>query len=230
MIETKIIPRVFLAELFGLGNRLLINTSGGGLPQFENFYSANGQGLPEGEPSPRIDQFRKGAYRDQPQTIQNLSFTNRLRLPIFSNVVLKHDDLELVMPDAIIEINRPKVVVKTQIAGRNGTVKEIVSWDDYQIKVRAILTNGTESKTTVGEKDFSAERWYPNAEVKKFVEICNYHARVELLEDFVTRVLKIRNVLIESFTLVNTPQVTNMQVIEFTCVSDEDIALELAKK
>lgn len=229
MIETKIIPRVFLAELFGLGNRLLINTNGGGLPQFETVYGSNGQGLPDGELSPGIDQFRKEAYREQPPTVKGLTYTNRWGLPIFSNVVLRHGDKTLVMSDAIIEINRPKVVVKTQIAGRNGTVKEIVSWDDYQIKVRAILTNGTESKTTVGKKDFSTERWYPNAEVKKFVEICNYHGSVELLEDFVTRVLNIKNVLIESFTLVNTPQVTNMQVIEFDCVSDEAIVLELVK-
>ena len=229
MIETKIIPRVFLAEVFGLGNRLLINTSGGGLPQFETVFGSNGQGLPDVEPIPRIDQSRKEAYREKPPTVKDLSYTNRLGLPIFSNVVLKHGDITLVMPDAIIEINRPKVVVKTQIAGRNGTVKEIVSWDDYQIKVRAILTNGTESKTTVGEKDFSSERWYPNKEVKKFVEICDHHGSVELLEDFVTRVLGIRNVLIESFTLVNTPQVTNVQVIEFDCVSDEAIKLELLK-
>lgn len=228
MIETKIIPRVFLAELFGLGNRLLINTAGGGLPQFETVYGNNGQGLPEGAPELKDPT----GYRAMPY---RLDLTNRWGLPVFTSVKLKHGSLELDMPDAIIEINRPKVVVKTQIAGRDGTVKEIVSWDDYQITVRAILTNGLDATKTINrgepnEKTYSTERWYPDEEVLKFVNICDHHGRVELIEPFFSQLHSGNKVVIESFNLINTPQVTNMQVIEFKCVSDEDIALELAKK
>jgi len=46
------------------------------------------------------------------------------------------------MPAAsLIEINRPKVIQKTQIAGRNGSVKELISDDDFDIRLRGLIVN-----------------------------------------------------------------------------------------
>lgn len=233
MVEGTIIPRVFLAELFGLGNRLLMNTAGGGLPAEQIQVVANGQGLPDGDPSYSKTGFRVDSWRKNP--LDGSQPFNYMGLPAFTSVVLRHGSDTLTMPDAIIELSRPKVVVKTQVAGRNGTVKEVVSWDDYQIKVRAILTYGMFYKRKdpkTGKILFDAtgkEKWYPVDLVHQFVKICNHHGSVELLEDFHLRVLKIRRVLVEGYNLVNTPQVTNLQVVEFDCVSDEPFELKLAR-
>lgn len=227
MVEVNVIPRVFLAELFGLGNRLLMNTGGGGLPAEQIKVVARGEGLPNGDPAYASTGSRTDAYRNNALT--GKQDFNKWGQPVFTSVVLKNGADTLVMPDAIVEVTRPKVVVKTQVAGRNGTVKEVVSWDDYQIKVRAILTYGKDKTVRVGGRLFSAERWYPVQEVDKFVRICNHHGSVELLEDFHLRVLKIKEVVIEGYSLINTPQVTNLQVVEFECVSDERIELKLAR-
>jgi hypothetical protein len=50
--------------------------------------------------------------------------------------------LDWEMPAAsLIEINRPKVIQKTQIAGRNGSVKELISDDDFDIRLRGLIVN-----------------------------------------------------------------------------------------
>jgi len=46
-------------------------------------------------------------------------------------------DLEL----AIIEIYKPRNIVKTQVMGRNGTIKEYMSDDDYQINITGTFLN-----------------------------------------------------------------------------------------
>lgn len=47
--------------------------------------------------------------------------------------------LELDM--AILEVNKPKNIVITKVAGRNGTIKEFMSDDDYHISIRGTLVN-----------------------------------------------------------------------------------------
>ena len=39
----------------------------------------------------------------------------------------------------MIDVRQNKVLVKTQVTGRNGTVKEYISTDDHQITIRGIL-------------------------------------------------------------------------------------------
>jgi hypothetical protein len=44
------------------------------------------------------------------------------------------------MLDAVlIEVNQPKNIVKTSVAGRNGTVKEYVSDSDFEISITGML-------------------------------------------------------------------------------------------
>jgi len=37
-------------------------------------------------------------------------------------------------------VSRPTIIVKTQIQGRNGTVKEYISKDDFQVSINGIIT------------------------------------------------------------------------------------------
>ncbi|MCG9911843.1 MAG: DUF6046 domain-containing protein [Flavobacteriales bacterium] len=43
----------------------------------------------------------------------------------------------------IVSVSLPKNIVKTQIQGRPGTIKEFISNDDYHISVQGILAPGT---------------------------------------------------------------------------------------
>jgi len=66
--------------------------------------------------------------------------------PIYDVVYFKNSDGSdrLKLNDApLVTINRAKTVIRTPVAGRDGTVKEIISNDDYQISIRGILVNHT---------------------------------------------------------------------------------------
>ena len=42
---------------------------------------------------------------------------------------------------AVIEISNTRNIVKTEIQGRDGTVKEFINNGDYQISIKGILSN-----------------------------------------------------------------------------------------
>lgn len=42
---------------------------------------------------------------------------------------------------ALVDVNKPRNIITTKIAGRNGTIKEYMSDDDYQITIRGSFTN-----------------------------------------------------------------------------------------
>jgi hypothetical protein len=46
---------------------------------------------------------------------------------------------ELLLPYAVVQISSKKTIVKTALAERRGTVKELFSMDDYQIKIKGFL-------------------------------------------------------------------------------------------
>lgn len=54
----------------------------------------------------------------------------------------KHSTTSLVMPPAtLIDFSRNKKIVRTEISGRDGTVKEYIGADDWQVRIRSVLIN-----------------------------------------------------------------------------------------
>lgn len=56
----------------------------------------------------------------------------------FMPVVLEHKGGEYEIPNAVISINGKKTVVETAMIGRKGTVKELISVDDYEINIAGV--------------------------------------------------------------------------------------------
>lgn len=56
----------------------------------------------------------------------------------FMPIVLEHDGTEYEMPNAVISIRGKKTVVETAMVGRKGTVKELISVDDYEIRIAGV--------------------------------------------------------------------------------------------
>ncbi len=57
----------------------------------------------------------------------------------FMPVVFMHDGSEYEIPNAIISIKGKKTIVETPMIGRKGTVKELVSIDDYEISIAGVI-------------------------------------------------------------------------------------------
>ena len=53
-------------------------------------------------------------------------------------IVLEHKGTEYEIPNAVISIRGKKSIVETAMVGRKGTVKELISVDDYEIRIAGV--------------------------------------------------------------------------------------------
>lgn len=96
--------------------------------------------------------------KDMSETGQISKFTGNY---IFSNIVInegryfKDDKAELVdywndfvINDCLVQVSQSKKIITTEIQGRDGTVKEYIGMDDYQVNIIGRLngTNGVNPK------------------------------------------------------------------------------------
>lgn len=56
----------------------------------------------------------------------------------FMPIVLEHKGTEYEIPNAVISIRGKKSIVETAMVGRKGTVKELISVDDYEIRIAGV--------------------------------------------------------------------------------------------
>lgn len=96
---------------------------------------------------------------------------------------------EIFLPYTVVKISGKKTIVKTAMAERQGTVKELYSTDDYSINLKGFF---------IDDKN----RTWPEKELKAFKRLFEMQTAVAL-ENALTNVFleKERKVVIESFDL-----------------------------
>lgn len=132
----------------------------------------------------------------------------------FMPVTISHGTKKWEMGDAIVSISGKKTIVETSVVGRKGTVKELVSIDDYEIKLTAILTNNN------GD--------YPEQEMHELVNLWEINESVKLscaLTDYFLK--EDDSVVITSIEPESHEAMEDMQVVSITMVSDSPFELEL---
>lgn len=82
----------------------------------------------------------------------------------FLPVTLLYKDREYEIPNAVISFTGKKTIVETPMVGRKGSVKELISVDDYEIRIQAIAR----------DEDF------PEAALAELNEIYNVNESVTL--------------------------------------------------
>ena len=123
----------------------------------------------------------------------------------------------LLLPnEPTLVITGQKRIVKTALAGstRKGSVKELISVDDYSVTIRGIALN------------YESTRVFPEDMVK---DINDLYLRNESLEvkSALTNLLGIYYLVIERVTFPEMVGIQNAQAYELQCVSDEDFDLEI---
>jgi hypothetical protein len=111
-------------------------------------------------------------------------------------------------------ITGKKTIVETALAGsfKRGTVKELISIDDYEITIRGIAVN-SESKLT-----------YPEDQVKAIHDLYLLNES-HFIESGLTSLLGIDKLVIKEITFPEMIGVQHAQAYELKCVSDEDFEL-----
>lgn len=120
----------------------------------------------------------------------------------------------LVIDTVLCDVTIVKQIIKTNIQGVNGSVKEYISQNDYEIKLRGALV------------DPSGQR-YPEEQVKQLVEYCEVPESVRIFSRFLNDNFDIQYLTIESVSFPQLEGTKNVQLFEINAVSDDPIELTI---
>jgi len=117
--------------------------------------------------------------------------------------------------EPIITINIKKKVVETPLYGskRKGTVKEIISIEDYIMSIKGVAINYNDSVN------------YPSDQVEQLNELFLKNEALEIICPL-TQLLGIEYIVIKNFALPEMIGVQHAQAYQFAAVSDEEFILE----
>jgi hypothetical protein len=82
----------------------------------------------------------------EPEPSDTIIAQSILGTPVYSNLVFNADpdtpeNTNIELNDVLLNVNQPRNIIVTPIAGRNGTVKEYISDGDYVISVRGVIVS-----------------------------------------------------------------------------------------
>lgn len=109
-------------------------------------------------------------------------------------------------------VSRPSIIVKTQIQGRNGTVKEYIAKDDFVVTINGIISglNGQ----------------YPEAAVLAVQRLCEAPVAIPVVSRFLNG-LGIYNLVVEDYSMPQTAGGISRQDFTINAISDEPIELQI---
>lgn len=130
--------------------------------------------------------------------------------------------LEFTFHECLFTINRPKNIVTTAMQGRDGTIKEYVANDDYQITLEA----GIDSYLGNEQSDKRFE--YPAEQLEELIQILNFPNELEVTSDFL-KLFKIYSVVVTQYNLTQETH-TNRQSIQIQLLSDEPYIIKIKEE
>jgi hypothetical protein len=116
-------------------------------------------------------------------------------------------------------LNLPKNIVTTALQGRNGTIKEYVNDDDYQITLEAAVDS------YLGNEQSESRFDYPEDKVLELVKILRMPVDLIVTSDFL-KLFDINSVVVKDFSLTQETH-TNRQSISIQLLSDEPYEIKL---
>ncbi|MCA0234953.1 MAG: DUF6046 domain-containing protein [Bacteroidetes bacterium] len=202
MAQTDFSINALLERAFGIGRGLPFDSSKAETPQirteqpFEDVPASNDQ---------------EGAEFMQMRLSVNSS------LPTGQSVFMPMRLGGLVLPnEPSIIVSSRKNIVETALAGssRRGTVKELISVEDWSVTIRGVVIN------------YDSVLVYPEDEVKALRDLYNLNEALDV-ESALTNLLGIYRLVIKEFLLPEMIGIQHAQAYQFICTSDEDFILEL---
>jgi hypothetical protein len=108
----------------------------------------------------------------------------------------------------LMVVEQAKNIVTTQIAGANGTVKEYIGLNDYNITIQGIITGKNQQ--------------YPQSEVNSLIEILNAPIAIGLTANFLAQ-FGIDNAVVTDYSFPQMEGSNSMQPFNIALLSDNSI-------
>lgn len=132
------------------------------------------------------------------------------------------------LPDAsVVHFQRAKNIVQTILPGRDGTVKELISMGDWEITFTGFIINYKQRTAASTLKPVKQDHSYPREYRKQMNEVFKINQNMRIYSRLVND-LEIFKVVITSLEFPPLEGYDNVQPYRMTCLSDEDIVLDLS--
>lgn len=119
---------------------------------------------------------------------------------------------ELRLQTVLCTVSRPSIINKTQIQGKNGTVKEYISKDDYAVTINGII---------VGENG-----QYPQTEALALQRMADAPVPIPVVSRFLNA-FEIYNIVVVDYSMPQTAGGISKQEFTLICISDEPLELQI---
>lgn len=140
--------------------------------------------------------------------------TSWLGTPVWADVRLFPPGREdLILDTVLVTISQRKNIVTTPVQGRSGTIKEYISAGDYDINFKGALVN-------------SARGQYPELLMRDLRSVLIQDASIKVVSDFL-RLFDVYEIVVTDYSFQPSEGFQNMQLFEFTALSDTPIELIL---
>ena len=115
--------------------------------------------------------------------------------------------------ETVLELERAKIIVKTNMQGRDGSVKEYISMDDWSLNFKGFFINY--------ENDL-----YPEEKVETLLRIFEKKIPLKMTSKWLSR-WGIERVVMENISFPTFEGHANVQPFELRCLSDDPITLTI---
>lgn len=161
---------------------------------------------------------------DQTDSRDQALYKSALGTPVYSDITFQGGQYSTNTPGVnnifpsltyqavLITVSQAKKIIKTEIQGRDGTVKEYIGLDDYAVSINGIITgpNGH----------------YPIDEVSDLKAILDAPIAIDVACTYLQN-LGIHSLVVESYTLEQKEGGYSYQTFSISCISDVPQELRL---
>jgi hypothetical protein len=116
---------------------------------------------------------------------------------------------DIVLQTVLLSVNQSKNIVKTQIQGRNGSIKEYISLGDYMVTINAIICgpNGV----------------YPKSDMKDLITMLNCNQAISVTSWYLMQ-FGIFSIVIETYDINQDEGQYSRQTVSISASSDREVS------
>lgn len=133
--------------------------------------------------------------------------------------VTPYKEYKFEFKECLITLNLPKNIVTTALQGRNGTIKEYIADDDYQITLDAA------TDSYLGNEDKDIRFAYPVEQITELVKLLQLPVELAVTSDFL-KMFEINSVVVKDFGMTQETYM-NRQSIQIQLLSDKPYEIKL---
>ena len=111
----------------------------------------------------------------------------------------------------LFSVNQTKNIVKTQINGRNGTIKEYVGMGDYNINIKGVICG--------------PRGQYPTDDVDELLTFLEYNQSIKIYSSYLNEKFNVDEIVILDYDLTQEEGSYNKQGFEINALSDYPVEI-----